>query len=971
MTKPVILTNFTGGELSRKMDCRPDLEKYLQGLILGENMHCIPQGGQESRSGTRFVSTTKDNEFARLIPFEYNVEQAYALLFGNANMRVFMDGAQVEYVIEGQDEWNDATVYSVGDTCKYEGIIYRCIKDIVFGDITETSNAICNSYYYVDDGGFSYSFPPSRAFDNNIANSPILNWYVAGEEPGNIAYNSWIGQEDITEPIKTIRILQPSNSNSYSSRGVSSVVVQSYYDNNWHGGELIEIDLDSDEPLVWGEKTVVTPIEGEKIRIKAITEPADGKRWGVVEVEMIPASVDDYITKPAPAPASDPDHWVADPGLEIVTPYSSDEVLDLQFAQSADVMYLVHPDYPPYKLSRSSHTNWTIEEINFTKGPLRNENTEDITLAASATTGTGVTLTASGGSVFDSDMVGSLFKISHYVEEQFYSGDLSATGTTSLGTVYPDSSWRVTSHGTWTGKFHIEKSMDGGATWYKVFSIRSADDNNANATGDEDSADGAMYRLNVSEYTSGTIEYEFSVDPRTHEGYVEITSVTNGTLAKGTVITDLYSTDATDLWAEGSWSTYRGFPATTTIHENRVCYAGVPGDPQKIYGTVIDDYENMELSADDDAAIILPFGADEVSGVRWLLSKSQGGQSDLLFGTLGGTWSVRHSSDSALSASNATVQRNSNEGCADLNAILAQGYVLYVSRDGKRVKQIVYDYDSDSYLTNDITLLSEGVTGTGLTTFVYQKEPIPLVFGVREDGQVAVLSFIPSQKIAAWSRYILGGSFGDGDAVVESMCVLPSQTWFVVKRTINGSTVRYVEYSEDWDETLDNAYFVDSAVKVVNSPSSATVTGFSHLIGESLSGLADGVPFSGKVVNDSGEITLDEPATTIIAGLPFLPRGQTTDIDWQDRVRSVLGSHRKILSLRAKFYKTNGCRVGESADNLYEIDTFNEGELYTGSKSILWDGPTEGEQRIYFEQPYPLPFCILGFILEVEDQTWT
>jgi hypothetical protein len=944
MTKPVILTNFTGGELSRKMDCRPDLEKYLQGLILGENMHCIPQGGQESRSGTRFVSTTKDNEFARLIPFEYNVEQAYALLFGNANMRVFMDGAQVEYVIDDVAAWDGSETYSVGNIRKNSDVIYRCIETIAPFEDTDTGGAIESSHYITG---------PEDAFDDNTA----TNWRSgeSGTGVSGVSYIGWDYGEGVTRTIHSITLDQF----SWGGEGYCTSVKLQKSDNgtDWS-------DIETFNSLTYGVNDI-SPSSDFSCRAWRILANSNATGEGVWIVKEI-----DFTVYPD-APADDPDHWVADPGLEIVTPYSSDEVLDLQFAQSADVMYLVHPDYPPYKLSRSSHTNWTIEEINFTKGPLRNENTEDITLAASATTGTGVTLTASGGSVFDSDMVGSLFKISHYVEEQFYSGDLSATGTISLGTVYPDSSWRVTSHGTWTGKFHIEKSMDGGATWYKVFSIRSADDNNANATGDEDSADGAMYRLNVSEYTSGTIEYEFSVDPRTHEGYVEITSVTNGTLAKGTVITDLYSTDATDLWAEGSWSTYRGFPATTTIHENRVCYAGVPGDPQKIYGTVIDDYENMELSADDDAAIILPFGADEVSGVRWLLSKSQGGQSDLLFGTLGGTWSVRHSSDSALSASNATVQRNSNEGCADLNAILAQGYVLYVSRDGKRVKQIVYDYDSDSYLTNDITLLSEGVTGTGLTTFVYQKEPIPLVFGVREDGQVAVLSFIPSQKIAAWSRYILGGSFGDGDAVVESMCVLPSQTWFVVKRTINGSTVRHVEYSEDWDETLDNAYFVDSAVKVVNSPSSATVTGFSHLIGESLSGLADGVPFSGKVVNDSGEITLDEPATTIIAGLPFLPRGQTTDIDWQDRVRSVLGSHRKILSLRAKFYKTNGCRVGESADNLYEIDTFNEGELYTGSKSILWDGPTEGEQRIYFEQPYPLPFCILGFILEVEDQTWT
>jgi len=80
---------------------------------------------------------------------------------------------------------------------------------------------------------------------------------------------------------------------------------------------------------------------------------------------------------------------------EIATPYLEADLFNLKFAQSADVMYICHPNYSTRKLSRTGHTSWTIEEVLFENGPFLDHNTSTTTLTPSATTGSSITITAS------------------------------------------------------------------------------------------------------------------------------------------------------------------------------------------------------------------------------------------------------------------------------------------------------------------------------------------------------------------------------------------------------------------------------------------------------------------------------------------------------------------------------------------------------------------------------------------------
>ena len=92
----VQLTNFTGGELSPRLDGRNDLAKYPTGCKTLENMIIFPHGSAARRSGTQHVAEVKDSsKETRLIPFEFSTAQTYMLEFGDQYIRFYKDNGQI------------------------------------------------------------------------------------------------------------------------------------------------------------------------------------------------------------------------------------------------------------------------------------------------------------------------------------------------------------------------------------------------------------------------------------------------------------------------------------------------------------------------------------------------------------------------------------------------------------------------------------------------------------------------------------------------------------------------------------------------------------------------------------------------------------------------------------------------------------------------------------------------------------
>jgi hypothetical protein len=250
--------------------------------------------------------------------------------------------------------------------------------------------------------------------------------------------------------------------------------------------------------------------------------------------------------------------------VETVTPYTEANLFTLQYAQSNDVMWIVHNSYSPRLLERASATSFTLSEITFNDGPFlpRNDlqNDDSITLASdTATVGAGATITASAAVFNVSDHVGALFKLSHPRVNTSTSG--TATGTGTIGSAIDvDGPFTFSTGGNWHGTVALQRNEDSNGwetykTWTSIMTA-GAGSLNAQYSGVE-YAKNVQYRIQVTAYTAGTIQANLTVNSSTQSGVIRITATASTTSATATVISPLASTDATLQWYEGCWSPHR------------------------------------------------------------------------------------------------------------------------------------------------------------------------------------------------------------------------------------------------------------------------------------------------------------------------------------------------------------------------------------------------------------------------------
>ena len=476
---------------------------------------------------------------------------------------------------------------------------------------------------------------------------------------------------------------------------------------------------------------------------------------------------------------------------EIKTPYLTADIPSLKLEQSADVLYITHPSYETRELSRFGDTDWVLKAADRTTGPFRGQNFDTTkTITASATTGS-VTLTAVGHSPFvtgstaghepsgnlstSKSQTGALFKIVHPIDElefkeelesDFAAGQVKDTSWVDCGVLYKGATWDLVTGDTWFGTIKVQRNYTIGAAvgnggdegaslgWETVLAFSSGagvavDARNVTTSGTEDDG-GAQYRvIYADEIADDTVSIYFTTDQIEHIGIVEITAVASPTSATATVVRTLASTDATYKWAEGSWSNYRGWPQTVTFFEDRLMFGGNTAQPDTIWGSVTGDYANMEAGPDDDEAVIFTLSSRQVNVIEWMVGKDK-----LLIGTSGAEWTIAGGTDEPLTPSNVIAKQHSTYGSANLQANLANESILFFQRGAEKMRELAYNWELDSYVAPDMTILANTVTNTGITDTAFQRTPNSILWTTRTDGEMPIFSYERSENITAWSRMI-------------------------------------------------------------------------------------------------------------------------------------------------------------------------------------------------------------------------
>ena len=568
--------------------------------------------------------------------------------------------------------------------------------------------------------------------------------------------------------------------------------------------------------------------------------------------------------------------------VEIATPYLEAELFELKFAQSADVMYICHPNHEVEKLSRTSHTAWTLTDVDFTNGPFMDANTTTTTLnPASHTVGTGVAVVAS-----------------------------AVTG------------------------------INGG---------------------------------------SGFLTTDIGRLINFRDGYMKITARADTTNITVEIIKDLGSSTASADWSLGSFSDTTGHPSCVTFFEQRLVFAGTTNQPQTIFFSKSGDYENMDANiggtvADDDA-MIYTIASNQVNAIRFMTATRT-----LIIGTAGGEFTVSGGgTDSAITPTNILIKKQSNHGAANVDAIAVGNATLFLQRAKRKIRELAYNFDVDGYLAPDMTILAEHVTEGGITQMAYQQEPNQIIYAVRGDGELVGLTYQREQQVTAWHRHVFGGVFGSGKAVCESVAVIPTddteyEVYVIIKRTINGATKRYIEVLNNFDfTTTDNTTFnfLDSQLSYSGS-STTTLSGLSHLEGQTVSILANGATHPDKVVS-SGAITLDRAVTKAKVGLSYSSILQTMRLDAGSQNGTSQGKTKRIYEITIRLFESVGVEVGESLTNMERIpfrtsaDPMDQGiPPFTGDKAVEFRGNYDTDGFIFVRQTQPLPLTILSLYPELQ-----
>jgi len=609
---------------------------------------------------------------------------------------------------------------------------------------------------------------------------------------------------------------------------------------------------------------------------------------------------------------------------EIVTPYDHTDVNGLHFVQSADILFLVHPNYPPYKLSRFDHDDWTIDQIVFDSPVFDSENLTETILTASATTGA-ITLTSSV-SLFATTDVGAYYKFTEVIGSKYDNWQPGEDITSGDYRYYSSNLYIATTTGT-TGvraPVHLTgNESDGGVDWDYIHS---------------------------------------------GFGYAEITAYTSDTSVSATVIKTLPSSTTTgvDTWSESAWSDYKGYPKAVAFYEDRLWFAGTVNSPQTLWASVTGDYEDFSYGTDDDRAMNYTINSQEVNTIQWLSPGKV-----LAIGTSGSEFTVSASSlNEAVTPTNIKIVPQTTYGSADIQPFKIGSSTLFVQRALRKIREYIYSFDKDSYVAPDMTMLSEHITQAGITNMSYQQSPDQIMWVPDAAGILLGLTYEREEDVVGWHRHDIGG-------LIESITTIPhwdgdqDSTWLIVNRTINGDTVRYVEYIEK--EFNDNySFYVDSGLTYDGAPATI-ISGLDHLEGEEIAILADGSVHPNMIVV-AGEVTLQKSASIVVLGLPYVSTLKTMPIEAGAADGVAQGKKMRVTNIVMRLFETGpGLWFGPDTTNMNELQfrnsTMDMGEpvpLFTGDTELQsWPGDYQVAPQITIQHRLALPCTVIAVMPQV------
>ena len=463
------------------------------------------------------------------------------------------------------------------------------------------------------------------------------------------------------------------------------------------------------------------------------------------------------------------------------------------------------------------------------------------------------------------------------------------------------------------------------------------------------------------------------------------------------VLSPLGGTTPTIFWNEAAFSDFRKFPVATEFYQNRLFFTGSQDDPATIFGSVFDDIFNFLTGSTSDMSIKrIPDTAAE--------AKSLIGKKDLFMGTDGGIVSIKSvNADQLISSTNINTEIQNSYGSSLVQPVIANDVVVYLQGNKLKLRELVYSRDNDVFVGNDLNLLSEDITGTGVRQMFVQQNPDQIIWCIKEDGTACILTYDRTKNIMGWANIETTGTIESGTVLSTSG---EDAVWLVVKRGTKYAVEKFQNRS-------DATWYVDSGSSVTaNNPTSITVG--THLDGETVQILFDGsfhstatvssgavsisndfpvwqankaynkdetVINSGTVYNAKAAFTSggvfdasnwNTNSSTAIAGLQFISTLKPMPIEPTLANRQSQSRVKAVAKMVIRLLNTKGAQVGEAGRQLTSFPvvktTDTTGQvvpLKTDSFRFFVGSDFEREKLLEVKQDLPYPMTVLSIATNV------
>ncbi len=522
---------------------------------------------------------------------------------------------------------------------------------------------------------------------------------------------------------------------------------------------------------------------------------------------------------------------------DVKTSYTSAQVKFLRDTQVENVMLLFNEDQPPQRLiNLGTDEDWFLDDIPFTNVPQYDY--DDASSPTPVADVQRMTLSSFvAGDTFQLDIEGVLSK------NITYAGDSTADQQSST-------------------VFNIQKNIQEmpvvGDTGVSVAYVSAG-----------------VYDI--------TIGGESAKDFELFSGFA-----TSGTASKTIAFT---KTANGSPRKEDVWSATRGWPKMGCFFENRLVLGGTKSKPQSIFMSKTGAFFDFDIDdGDDDEAIFATISSRKLNEIVDVFP----GRNLQIF-TSGAEFAV---TSKPITPSNIDISPQTSHGASYVEVEEVDGATMFIDRNGKTLRDFLYSFNEDAYITQDKSVLSSQLIKQPVDLALLagtQSEDSNWLFIVNNDGTVAVLNTLRSQDINGFTGFEFFGN-------IKSACVVDDQLFLISNKQGTG---QYDIVCFDFD------YLMDSSVKFSPTPTQTVLTGLDHLEGETVQIVGDGIVLSPKTVA-SGQVTLDANEigySSVEVGINFIPEIVPMPINTSIGSGQNAMRLKRVVRINMRVYETYGVYV--------------------------------------------------------------